>query len=276
VDPRTTALLSALHALPPESAEFVFGGRTRVFGGVTLYAYAVAAGLVTGQVREELATTYLVVTAEDGARAALSLAEVSPILSNATVLLAYEQDGEALRIGVRLVVPREGGRSLVGVVGIEIHDVTDDPAPEHAVAGSLDVRGLLPRPGARDLRDVAQNELVEVETATEWDREHGGVARRYSGVPVQRLLSDAGMFLMADGDALLSRVIVATGADGRRAVLAAGECGPRFTATPAIVAVQRDGVPLSAEEGPARLVVPYDRGPDRRVRNLVSLEAREG
>ena len=116
MDPRTTNLLSALRALPPTHAEFGLGGRTRVFRGVTLYEYAVAAGLVTGQAREELATVYLMVTAEDGARAALSLAEVSPILSNATVLLAYEQDGEPLRTGVRLVVPREGGRSLVGQV----------------------------------------------------------------------------------------------------------------------------------------------------------------
>ncbi len=276
MDARATELVSTLRALRPMDIELRVVGRARAFRGVTLYDYAVATGLVTGEARAELATVYLVVTAEDGARAALSLAEVSPILSNATVLLAYEQDGEALRTGVRLVVPGEGGRSLVGVVRIEAHDVMDDPPAAASVPESLEVRGELPRSGPRALVDLAAGELVEVAVQTEWDREHGGVARRYSGVPVQRLLGDAGMFYMADGDELLSRVIIATGADGRRAVLAAGECGPRFASTPAIVALQRDGAPLGADEGPARLVVPYDLGPDRRVRSLVSLEVREG
>ena len=275
MDPRSTSLLRALEALPPERAELRLGGRVRVFRGVTLYDYAVAAGLVTGEARAELATVYLVATAEDGARAALSLAEVSPILSNTPALLAYEQDGDPLRTGVRLVVQDEGGRSLVGIVGIEAHDVTDDPPTGATASGRLEVRGDFPRSGSRVVADLAAGELVEVAAETQWDREHGGGARRYAGVPVQRLLSEAGMFFMADGDALLSRVIVATGADGRRAVLSAGECGPRFAATPAIVAVTREGTPLG-DEGPARLVVPYDLGPDRRVRSLVSLEVREG
>lgn len=271
--------MSALRALPPIEVALRVVGRTRTFRGVTLYDYAVATGLVTGTARAEIATVYLVATAEDGARASLSLAEVSPILSNASVLLAYEQDGEPLRTGARLVVPGEGGRSLVGVLDIEAHDVMDGPTPPPSVPGSIEVievRGDFPRPGPRDLVGLATSEMVEVTVETVWDREHGGAPRRYRGVPVQRLLSDAGMFYMADGDALLSRVIVATSADGRRAVLAAGECGPRFAETPAIVALERDGIPLTADEGPARLVVPYDLGPDRRVRSLVSLDVREG
>jgi len=60
-------------------------------------------------------------------------------------------------------------------------------------------------------------------------------------------------------------VILATEQDGE----------PRFMAGAVLVATRRDGAALGAE-GPARLVVPGDRGPGRWVRSLVSLTLREG
>src|SRR3954453_4319939 len=65
---------------------------------------------------------YFVATAEDGFRVVLSYSEVAPRSSGKEVLLAFEQDGEAIRAGVRLVVPGDdlGGRSIGGVAQIEL------------------------------------------------------------------------------------------------------------------------------------------------------------
>jgi hypothetical protein len=278
IDDRTAALLDALRALPIEELEVRARGGTRVYRGVSLFAYAVATGLVPDTGDDALASGYFVVTASDGARVALAVAEVAPMISDRRVLLATEQDGQQLRVGVRLVVPREGSRSLLSITGIEVRDAAGEPPPSPSPregASALDLRGLLQRPGFIDLT-APRDDLTTVETVPGSSHGEPTAPRSYTGVAVSRLLGEAGMYFMTEGEELHSKVVVARGADGHVAVLAAGEFGPHNAQSPAVVAVARDGAPLSNEEGPLRLVTPYDRLSARWVQHLVSLELREG
>jgi DMSO/TMAO reductase YedYZ molybdopterin-dependent catalytic subunit len=274
LDPRTIALRDALLALPSETLEVRARGGTRMYRGVSLYAYAVAAGLLTADDDDALASGYLVVGAADGARAAIALAEIAPAVSDRSVLLAVEQDGEPLRVGVRLVVPREGSRSLVGVVAIEARTADPSTPDVERATSTVQLRGLLQRPGAVDL-DTA-GDLVTVETVPGSSHGQPIGPRSYSGVPVHRLLGEAGMYFMTEGEELHSKVVVARAADGHVAVLAAGEFGPHNAERPAIAAVARDGAALGEREGPVRLIVPYDKLSARWAQHLVSFELREG
>ncbi len=73
----------------------------------------------------------------------------------------------------------------------------------------------------------------------------------------------------------LSEYIVATGADGYKAVLALAEAEPDFHPGDVLVADTLDGKPLDAKEGPFKLVVSEDKRPARSVHNLVKLELKQ-
>lgn len=283
---RTEALRQSLLSLPARTVRATMRNPRaqvdRTFAGPALVDYAVAAGVLTaGVARTAPASGYFVITAEDGARVAVSLAEAAPGPGDKGAILATEQDGEPLGVGVRLVVPEYpglGGRSLMGVVCIAFHDARSD-APGAAVTASpvVSLLGLLDNPGDLDTRGFLPSETTAVETLPgrgHRDEERG--ARRYSGVLLYRLLEAAGIRLDPEvHEDFLRKVVVATGADGYPAVFAGGEIEPRFMAGAVLVATRRDGAALGAE-GPARLVLPGDRGPGRWVRSLVSLTLREG
>jgi DMSO/TMAO reductase YedYZ molybdopterin-dependent catalytic subunit len=94
----------------------------------------------------------------------------------------------------------------------------------------------------------------------------------FEGVPLAELLKAAGAPL---GEALRGDrarlALVATGADGYRAVFALAELDPAFADRGVILADRRDGQPLSAKEGPFRLVAPGEARQARWVRQLSAL-----
>ncbi|MSQ36070.1 MAG: hypothetical protein EXR63_02855 [Dehalococcoidia bacterium] len=255
----------------------------RTFTGGTLFDYAVAAGLVPSRMGGGgLADGYVLATAADGQRVVVALAELWPSMASKPVLLAYEQDGAPVRDGVRLIVTGDqlSGRSLGGVVALELRRA--QPASGAVVqAGGLALGGLIERPGVVDAAALGAQATVEVETAAATG--HGGAAiapRRYRGARLYDLLDGAGIRLdAAVNEDFLSKVAVATTADGRAVVIAGGEIEPRFMAGDVIIATERsDASPAvdgSAEAG-LRLVVPFDRKPGRWAKQLVSIELREG
>lgn len=279
MDDRTAALADVVRRLPSEELEVHSPVGVRVYRGVSLFNYAVAAGLISADGGSAIERGYFVVSAGDGGRAALSVAELAPMVTDRRVLLAVEQDGEPIRIGLRLVVPREGSRSLVGVTEIAFREASPSYLERAGgVGGSLNgqrimIGGIIPRPGLHDL--AATVEPIEVETVTANSHGQQVPPRRYTGIPIHRLLGEAGMYSMTDGEDLHQKVVVATGADGHVAVIAAGEFGPQSMKNPAIAATARDDSPLAEAEGPIRLLTPDDRIAARWVRHLVSLELRE-
>lgn len=102
---------------------------------------------------------------------------------------------------------------------------------------------------------------------------HTNADETYAGVRLADLLAKMGAPLGAElrGEALASYV-VATGADGYKAVLGLGEVDPSFHPGEVLVADTMNGKPLDAHSGPFKLVVTEDKRPARSVRNLVSIE----
>jgi hypothetical protein len=130
----------------------------------------------------------------------------------------------------------------------------------------LMVGGDVPAPAALTAADLQRLPRTFV-TVTE-----GGAAVRYEGVALAELLRKVGG---PAGEALrgraLAQYVVAEGADGYRAVFGVTEGDPDFTDHPVIVADRRDGEPLSAAQGPFRLIASSDKRPTRSVRALASL-----
>lgn len=69
----------------------------------------------------------------------------------------------------------------------------------------------------------------------------------------------------------LRATVTAVGADGYEVSFGIGELDPSLTGRRAIVAWERDGVPLGDKEGPLRLIIEADQRPSRSVRQLVAL-----
>ena len=105
---------------------------------------------------------------------------------------------------------------------------------------------------------------------------HTHARESYSGVPLIDLLAPLGAPAggVVKGKAL-SEYIVATGADGYKAVLALAEAEPGFHPGMVLVADTLGGKPLDAKEGPFKLVVSEDTKPARSVHNLVRLELKQ-
>lgn len=281
MDERTTAILEVLKGLPARTLIATMrnprSASERTFVGASFFDYAVATRLFASKAGGGgLANGYFLVTAEDGARATIAVAEVWPEITSKDVMLAYEQDGEAIRNGVRLVLTGDGlaFRSLGGVVSIEPRAV-EPVAP--TTGGAVELRGLLERPGVIDAAALAALEPIDVTTVDATG--HGGQSvppRNYAGVRLYALLEAAGIRSNPEvNEDFMNKVIVATSADGHAVVIAGGEIEPRFQNGDVILATQHEGSALPAGEG-LRLIVPFDRKPGRWAKDLVSIELREG
>ncbi len=100
-----------------------------------------------------------------------------------------------------------------------------------------------------------------------------GKTRTYSGVPVSALMAKVGA---PSGEALRGKallgVVVASASDGYRVALSLAETDPGIKASKTIVADAEDGKPLSAKDGPFKLVVEGDLRPARAAHGLTGLE----
>jgi DMSO/TMAO reductase YedYZ molybdopterin-dependent catalytic subunit len=275
-------MLDVVRGLPEQSLTHTMrnprSSADRTFRGAKLFDYVVAAGILPAKMGGgALADGYFVVTAEDGARTIVALAEVWPNASSKDVILAYEQDGEPVRggAGLRLVITGDGlaGRSLGGVVSIELRQVKDEAAAP-ASGGTVQLSGLVDRPGAIDL-DTMPAIVVETVAASG----HGGqpiAPRTYNGARLYDLLAGAGIQLTPGvNDDFLRKVVVVRSADGHAVVIAGGELHPSFMNGDAILATGREGGALQDGEG-VRLIVPFDMKPGRWAKDVVSVELREG
>ncbi len=70
---------------------------------------------------------------------------------------------------------------------------------------------------------------------------------------------------------ITTAVVVVEAKDGYRAVFAQAEFDLAYTSRVILVADRKDGKPLSAEEGPYRVIAPDDKRPARWVRNVAAL-----
>jgi DMSO/TMAO reductase YedYZ molybdopterin-dependent catalytic subunit len=127
--------------------------------------------------------------------------------------------------------------------------------------------------------DVATPLTLNANDLAKMPREHVDVAgpdgakTAYEGVALQEILKKAGIGFGSQlrGKALAGYVL-AEGSDGYAVVFSLGELEPNLGGERVIIADTRDGKPLAADQGPARLVLPADKEGARSVRMLQRLE----
>lgn len=248
------------------------GTSEREYKGALLFDYVKAVGLIEpGVSGGGMGDHYFIATGADGFRVTLALAEVAPRFTDKQVMLAYEQDGEPLNVGVRLIVPGDdlGGRSILGVASIEMRSVTPSTTENRPATDALTISGLVQKPMTVTPDSFAVLPSITVETLPT-PRRGGAVVppRSYHGVRIYDLLEQAGI-VMDDAvhEDFLNKIIVAESTDGYRAVIAGGELEPRFMDGEVIVTRQEDS-------GGFRLIVPFDKSIGRSVKRLSALEIR--
>jgi hypothetical protein len=105
--------------------------------------------------------------------------------------------------------------------------------------------------------------------------EHGNTAQ-YSGVALRDVLTQQGV---PTGEALrgpvMTRVVVVDAADGYRVVFSLSELDPGMTDRVVLIADERDGTPLSAHEGPFRIIVPGEKRGARWIRQVTSVDVED-
>ena len=101
---------------------------------------------------------------------------------------------------------------------------------------------------------------------------HDKKKETYEGVLLEELLHRAGV---PQGEQLrgssMANYVIAEAEDGYRVVFSLAELDSGVLESEVIVADTIDGVPLSAQQGPFRLVAPHEKRPARWVRMLKSI-----
>ncbi|MGC9952455.1 MAG: molybdopterin-dependent oxidoreductase [Bryobacteraceae bacterium] len=138
-------------------------------------------------------------------------------------------------------------------------------------AGKLTVDGDIAAPLTLTVADLAK---MPRETATLSEMDGSKIA--YEGVALTEILRRAGIPFGKEmrGKALAGYLLVEA-RDGYQVVFSLGELDPGVGGTTVIVADRRDGKPLSAQQGPIRLVVSSDKRPARSVRMVDRLHVVE-
>ncbi len=115
-------------------------------------------------------------------------------------------------------------------------------------------------------------ELAKLPRHTERVKDHSGVEATFEGAPLVEILRMAGVKLgeQLRGQEMTTYVLVKA-ADNYQVVFAVAELDPGFTDRVVFLADQRDGKPLSAEEGPLRIIVPSEKRQARWVRQVTTL-----
>jgi len=144
-------------------------------------------------------------------------------------------------------------------------------APGASQPIAVSVGGDVPRPFTLTATVLASMPRRTVRAA-----DHGQPEASYEGVGLGDILARAGAPVgqALRGPAMATYVVVAA-ADGYRVVFALPELDSAFANQIVLVADRKDGNPLSAREGPVRLIVPADRRPARWERQVVSITVRK-
>ena len=268
-----TCDLACVRALPVTTQTVALGSRTPTFVGTNLYALVASAGVATrATVHNDVLSKLVLATGTDGYRVVRAIGELHPDFGHRDVLVAYAEvkDGTAAPLAgdgfVRLTAPGDvkGGRALTNLASLR---VLASASTKHGTGGgivaSFSVSGEVKAERTFDLatlRSLPSRKVTIGETT-------------YTGIGLWELL-DSIVGLASDAtakNALLAKYVVATGSDGYRVVFSMGELDPAFGNQPDFIAYEVDGAPL-ATNGFARLIVPNDLRPGRRVSSLASLE----
>ena len=141
-------------------------------------------------------------------------------------------------------------------------------AQSSAAAAELRISGAVSTPlvlTVADLKKMPRKTLSVMNP-------HNKKKETYEGVFLEELLRRAGV---PQGEQLrgssMATCVIAEATDGYRVVFSLAELDSGILESEVIVADTMDGAPLSAQQGPFRLVAPHEKRPARWVRMLKSI-----
>jgi hypothetical protein len=106
-------------------------------------------------------------------------------------------------------------------------------------------------------------------------KDHLGALAAYRGAALADVLRVGKVTLGKDlKGPLLAYFLLIEAADGYRVVFSLPEVDPDMTDNPVVIADEKDGKPLDANEGPYRLIVPHDKKHARWVRQVTRISVR--
>lgn len=132
---------------------------------------------------------------------------------------------------------------------------------------NVKIDGAVKAPTSYSMLDLAQLPSASVTITVQG---HDAASGAWKGVPVMTLIEKAGTVEDQGHGAYLQHVIIARGTDGYGVAIAIGEIEPKFEGKQAIIAYQKDGVPLTS----LRLIIPGDIHAGRDVRDVAELTLR--
>lgn len=139
-----------------------------------------------------------------------------------------------------------------------------------AAAVLLTVSGEVDHPPKLTAGDLAAMPRLTVRA-----KEHSGEEAAFEGVALIEVLKMAGVkFGESMRGKALSTYLVVKATDNYQVVFTPPELDPAFTDRIILLADKKNGAPLSAAEGPLRIVVPSEKRQARWVRNVLSISVR--
>jgi DMSO/TMAO reductase YedYZ molybdopterin-dependent catalytic subunit len=145
------------------------------------------------------------------------------------------------------------------------------PEASPVLATSVEILGLVERLGALTFDDLRRlpNQSVQVT----YESSTGPERHDFTGVLLYDVLQYVGVVAdPGDRTPLLRRYLIVSAHDGYRIVVSGAELDPNFGNVPMLLAWERDGQPLTGEEGPVQLVVPGDSLISRYVYGVARIE----
>ena len=158
-----------------------------------------------------------------------------------------------------------GGLGAASIVLAEKPDRGEQD--KHPRAASIVVAGEVSRPLEFDLAALSKLPRTSVTASAH------GVEGHWQGVALIEILRAAGAPV---DEALrgrnLSLYVRVTAADGYRVVFALAELDPKFRDDSTILADHEGDQPLSADQGPFRIIAPAEKRPGRWVRQVTRID----
>jgi DMSO/TMAO reductase YedYZ molybdopterin-dependent catalytic subunit len=164
--------------------------------------------------------------------------------------------------------------ALAVVMALGVAGITRAQDATPAAAGeTFQITGLVETPLTLTAADLHEFPTQTVEVT--FQSGSGEQSHSYTGVLLSDVIAKATLTLDSDrkNDALRSYLVV-TANDGYEVVISWGEIDPNFGNNPYLLAWEEDGVALTGDAGPVRLVTPGDVKGGRYVTGVVTIEVR--
>jgi DMSO/TMAO reductase YedYZ molybdopterin-dependent catalytic subunit len=156
----------------------------------------------------------------------------------------------------------------VAVLAQFLFPARETMAQSSAAAAELRISGAVSTPLVLTVADLKKMPRKTLSVMNPHDKKK----ETYEGVLLEELLHRAGVL---QGEQLrgssMATYVIAEATDGYRVVFSLAELDSGILESEVIVADTMDGAPLSAQQGPFRLVAPHEKRPARWVRMLKSI-----